>query len=369
MPIFVFVELKCLRMRLLLSLLIFMGCALSGNAQNPKALKAQARSIGKDALAMISSKRYNEARKLLYSAYALDTSTYLYSYEIGYTHVMEKDYLHAIPFYKIACKKSDATDFCYVMLGSCYFLLGKQEDAEGALMEGLARFPNSGRIYQGLGDVNQLNLVRALHFYEKGVQADPSFAQNYYWLSKIFCNSTESIWGMLYGEIFLNLEKNTSKSKEISALLYSTYRENIQFSGDTLVTLQFCKNSLTYPNEHKTEWLPLTMIYEPCLQSAVQLGDTITLASLNGIRSRFVDAYFSENYNISHPCLLFDWHKELIRLEHFESYNYWLMRHGSPAEFEAWLMVHRKKYDSFLKWLESHPLFVEKGRQFHRFGN
>lgn len=355
-------------MRYLLSILMLMATFVpSVNAQNAKALRAQARSLGKEAFSLISAQRYNDARKLLYSAYALDTVTYLYSYEIGYTHVMEKDYLHAIPFYKIASRKRDATDFCYVMLGSCYFLLGRQEDAEAVLEEGLARFPNSGRIYQSLGDVNQVNLVKALHYYEKGVKAEPTFAPNYYWLSKIFCSSTEAIWGMIYGELFLNLEKNTDRAAEISALLYGTYQEKIRFSGDTLVTIRFCENSLTYPNEHKTEWLPLTMIYEPCLQKAVHLGDSITLASLTGIRTRFVESYFAENYNISHPCLLFDWHKELMRVGHFEAYNYWLMRKGSGEEFESWLGKNRKRYDAFLKWFESHPLFVERGRQFYRF--
>lgn len=356
-------------MRLLLAaIVVFVTFPLFAGAPNPKALRSQARSMGKEALSLISAKRYEEARKLLYSAYALDTSTHLYPYEIAYTHVLEKDYPYAIPYYRIACNKADATDFCYVMLGSCYFLLGRQDEAEEALEKGLARFPNSGRIYQALGDVNQINLVRALHYYEMGVRVDPTFAPNYYWLAKIFCNSTEAIWGMVYGELFLNLEKGTSREKEVSALLFDTYRENIRFSGDTAVTVRFCNNSLTYPNEHKTEWLPLTMVYEPCLRAVVRLGDSITLASLNGIRSRFVDAYFAENYHVSHPCLLFDWHRELQRSGYFEAYNYWLMRYGSPAEFDAWAASNRKRYESFLKWLEAHPLFLDRGRQFHRYG-
>ncbi|MBO4807227.1 MAG: hypothetical protein J5554_14485 [Paludibacteraceae bacterium] len=356
-------------MRLVLNLVfLYFGLLLSANAQSLPGRKTEARNLAREALSQISSKRYGEARKLLSSACSLDTSTYLYSYEIAYTHVLEKEYAKAVPFYKMACQKADATDFCYVMLGSCYFLMGQQEESVSVLMDGVKRFPNSGRIYKGLGDVNQWNLVKSLHFYEKGVQVDPSFAPNYYWLSKIFCNSTEEMWGLIYGEIYLNMEKNTPHAEEISRLLYSTYEEGIRFSGDTLVTVNFCRNSLTYPNEHKTEWLPLTMIYEPCLRASVRLGDTITLASLHEIRSRFVDVYFAENYHVSHPCLLFDWHKDLMRLGYFDCYNYWLLRYGSPAEFDRWLEKNRRRYEEFLEWLEKHPLFVEKGRQFHRFG-
>lgn len=357
-------------MRFYISIFLLWVGIFSLSAQpSAKKLKVEARKYAKEALPYIEKHDYQKARSLLYSAFSLDTASYLYAYEIAYTHVLEKDYVHAIPFYKMACKKSDVTDYCYVMLGSTYFLLGMQEEAEMALSEGLERFPNSGRLYQAMGDVNQLNLVRALHYYEKGVMADPSYPMNYYWLSKLFCNSTEEMWGMLYGEIFLNLEENTARSKEISQLLFDTYKNCIKFHGDTLVTVQFCRNSLTYPNEHKTEWLPLTMIYEPCLEASVPLGGSITLASLHDIRSRFIDVYTKENYHISHPCLLFDWHKDLMKKGYFECYNYWLMRHGSPHEFDVWLSKKREKYEDFLKWLKAHPLYVEKGRQFHRFGN
>ncbi|MCB9018614.1 MAG: hypothetical protein WCU80_01845 [Paludibacteraceae bacterium] len=351
--------------RLILSFLL-LALPLSVFYGQSESEKRRAKKLASDAISLIRVGEHEQSRKMLEMSCKLDPKNFLYPYEIGYVYTLKNDYLKAASFFEKAVIREGATDQCFQMLGNAYFLGGKKAQAEDAYFRGLKMFPNSGRLYLGLGGVNQDDWVRALDFYEQGVKVDPAYALNYYWLAKIFCNSTEKIWGLLYGEMFMNLDKNSKQSDEISKLLYDTYRSGIIVGKDTVV-VDFCRNSLTYPNENKKEILPLSMVYEPCMARAVRLGSKMDLASLNETRGVFIRCYYQENYQISHPCILFDWHKSLMDNGYFECYNYWLLRKGDSADFAIWYAVHEERYGQFLKWLSENSLQVGPAHRFHRF--
>ncbi len=70
---------------------------------------------------------------------------------------------------------------------------------------------------------------KALTYFEKGIEVAPNYSSNYYWCARLYCNSTEEVWGMIYGEIFMNLERNSKRTAEISKLLFDTYKKEIKW--------------------------------------------------------------------------------------------------------------------------------------------
>ena len=115
---------------------------------------------------------------------------------------------------------------------------------------------------------------------------------------------------MIYGEIFMNLERNSERTSEISKLLYDTYKNQIKFTSDTSVTVSFSKqmtinvSNLSDPNNIK---LPFGIIYEPTLLMSIVDEKSIDINSLDRIRRDFVKNYYKLGHNKTHPNILFEY--------------------------------------------------------------
>lgn len=210
----------------------------------------------------------------------------------------------------------------------------------------------------------------ALYYYENGIENDPKFPSNYYWAAKIFCNSTEEVWGMIYGEIFMNLERNSKRTAEISKLLFDTYKNEIKFTSDTSYTVSFSKNetinieNLKDPKKFK---MPFgTGCYEMTMMFAV-LGDKqIDINSLDRIRTRFVENYFKGNSATNYPNVLFDFQQQVKKVGHFESYNHWILMKGDEGGFETWQSNNKDKWEAFVNWFSSNKIQIDDKHKFYR---
>lgn len=60
----------------------------------------------------------------------------------------------------------------------------------------------------------QESYSKALFYYEKGIEVQPSISTNYYRAAQIYLNITEEIWSMIYGETFMKIERNSHRTKE-----------------------------------------------------------------------------------------------------------------------------------------------------------
>jgi tetratricopeptide (TPR) repeat protein len=316
----------------------------------------------------------DESIILLEEAKKLDPDTYLYDYEIGYAYTDKKDYPKALEIYKKIIKYKDANDQCYQMLGNSYDYNNDPKSALKTYDKGLKKFPNSGRLYLEKGNVylNQKKYSEALPFYEQGIKIDPAFPSNYYRATLLLCNSDEEVWGMIYGEIFLNLEPDTKRSEEISKLLFETYKSQIKFSSDTSFTVSFSKNAninmsindLKHIDNFK---LPFgSMIYEPTLMLSIVGEKKTDLNSLDRIRTKFVANYYDKKYNLKYPNVLFDFQKKLIELGYFQSYNYWLLSSGDPDNFNLWIENNKESWDKFVGWFNSARLSISQDNKFSR---
>jgi len=321
------------------------------------------------------------AISLLEEAKKMDPGRFIYDYEIGYAHYLNEDMKSSLETFKKVIKYPDANDQCYQMLGNLYDFNGKRSKAMKTYDKGLKKFPQSGRLHLEKGNIYfaQAKYYDALNLYELGILAEPNYPSNYFRAAQIYFNSTEEIWGMFYGEIFMNLERNSERTVEMSKMLFETYNSEITFKSDTSISVSFSQRSRININissrnlknnpesllEAFTQLPYPTAVYEPTIIFSLTGEKEVNLASLHRTRKRFVERYFEKEYNIKYPNILIDYHKRLLDLGLFEPYNYWILMKGNEDEFEEWESNHEKLWKNFSEWFSQNPLFIGPNTRFN----
>ena len=301
------------------------------------------------------------------------TDTYNYPYETAYAYYLKKDNKKAIKELEKVLKYKENNDQCYTLLGNIWDMEGQPEKAIEIYNQGLEKFPNSGRLYFEKGNVLEVleKYDDALDSWEQGIGVNPSYPSNYHTASIYFCKyTTEKVWGILYGELFANIERGSKKTEEISKLLFDTYKSAITIKSETEAGVSFSKTA-QIPVSDKSEnvKIPFSMAYELTMVLAItsetkekELG----IKSFNNIRTAFIQEWFNKNRNTEYPNILFDWHKKLIDLGYFESYNYWLLMKGNENEFGEWYNQNNEKFDKFIEWFSSNPMTIDDNNKFYR---
>ncbi len=346
-------------------ILVVYGAALCG--QDNKEL-AQDKKM--KAIELMDNGQTNEAVKLLEEAMTLDPDNFEYEYEIGFAYYIKKDLNNAIAVFKKVLAYPDATDQCYQMLGNLYDIRGNSSKALKLYDEGLKRFPGSGRLYLEKGNVYwiQKKFNEALVFYEHGIETDPAYPSNYYRATLIYLGSTEKLWGMIYGEIFMNLERNSKRTEEISRLLYDSYKTQIEFTSDSSVKVSFSKNNMISLEDLKNLEnfrLPYGVgVYEPTLLLAIDGEKQMDINSLDRVRRRFITEYYNSGHDKDYPNVLFDFQKQLLDSGHLEAYNHWILLKGEEDGFIEWQNADYEKWRSFVEWFENNRLILDQESKF-----
>jgi len=326
--------------------------------------KNKAFEMAREAISLMDNGKIDESIKLLEKAQKLDPDNILFPYEIAYANYLKKDYQNVIKILEKLTKRKDVTDLVFQLLGNSYSVSGKKQKALDTYDLGLKKFPNSGKLYLEKGNIYlmQEDYNKAISFYEKGIEVEPTFPSNYYRATLLYCNSTEEVWGMIYGEIFMNLERGSRRTEEISKLLFDTYKSEIQFKDENNINVSFSKN-LVITDINK---LPFGMIYEPTLLLAVVGEKNIDINSLDKIRTNFLNLYYEQKHNKTHPNVLFDYQKQIEKAGHLEAYNYWLLMKGDEDGFDVWHSENKEKWDKFVKWFSENPLKLSSKNKFYR---
>lgn len=328
--------------------------------------KEVAWSKAKEAVKLMDNGKFEESRKILSEAQKLDSENSTYQYEIGYSYYLEEKYETAIIEFEKTEKYSAVTVQLYQLWGNAYDIIENPEKAFEIYNLGLKKFSSSGILYLEKGNVynNRVSAEKAISFYEKGIEVDPGFASNYYRAALHYLNSSEQVWGMIYGEIFINLEPTTKRTDEISKLLFDTYKKQISFKDDSTTGADFCTKMVMYtdqPNRY-----PFCMTYVSTL--LVSMGETkvIDLNSLNAIRKSFIENYFFMKRNEMHPNVLFDFLKTVLDAGHLEAYNYWLLKNGNSSEYNNWRANHLDQLTAFVDWWSKNYLVLDNEHKFYQ---
>ncbi len=347
----------------------FLGIAQQSDQELAEELTYQA-------IVKMDSGFISESIELLEKAQALDPENFIYDYEIGYAYLMDQDYKSSIKHLKKTLKFDNVNDQCYQMLGNAYDISGNPKKALKTYDQGLEIFPRSGKLYLEKGVVYALekDYDEAIKQYEKGIIAEPNYPSNYFRAAEYYLNTKDEVWGMIYGEIFMNLERDSDRTSMMSKALFDTYQSEIDITSDTSAHVSFASNNM-YINtddikggsENLLHSMTLTtkkMYYETALAFAIVDIDSLNLESLNKIRSGFVDFYFNQDYYEKFHVVLFEYQKKIKDLGYIEPYNYWILSEGDPEGFNQWAEKNIDLWNSFIDWFIENPIEITEENKF-----
>jgi tetratricopeptide (TPR) repeat protein len=314
---------------------------------------------------LMHKENYKGAIEAYSDAVDLDSSKANYQFQLGLAHYFAKNYKITISVLHSLLKKFPADERYYSLMGSCYTETRNDKKAYSVLQEGLKKYPNSGNIHSQLGKIeyDHKNFNLAINFWENGVQADPMYPSNYYYLSLAYGSTKEKMWGIIYGEIFINLETNTERTYEIMKRVYDFYQQAIFIKSPKNKFALFSDEVSRLSNEqirdtmllHKNFSISFNDISQ---RSLIVFKDKYNTQKLIEFRKRVIDLWYSKNRPLDFPIPIFDYQREIISEGYFEAYNYWLFSKGDPKAFNDWLEINKKKYDEFIKWFLKHPFEV-----------
>lgn len=304
------------------------------------------------AVQLIDEGKFDESITILKECEKIDPTEYAYPYEIALAYTYKKEYQNAIDqLEKIKNYNSVQSDY-YQLLGNAYDYAGNPEKAITTYSEGLQKFPDAGRLYLEKGVIyeSQENYLEAISSYQKGMEVEPMYSSNYYRSALLYLNSTDKLSGLIYGEIFMNLERTTKRTLKMSELLYQTYQNGIQINGEG-VKVDFCKTVINADINSKSDEikLPLCAVFDRNLILGVVLQKEINLNSLSEIRTSFITSYF-KNDSKKYPNALFEYQKTLLDNGYLDAYNHYLFQMGSKTEFDDWQAANKDQMDKFVTW-------------------
>ena len=323
----------------------------------------------REAIKLMDGGQIEESIKLLEECIKLDPENMDFPYEMGYANYIAKDYKKTIALLTPLADRKDPNDRVFQLLGNSFDNIGESKKAIEVYEAGLKKIPRSGKLYLELGTLHAMakEYDKAIRYYESGVNVEPEFPSNYYHLARMFLGSDEEVWGMIYGEIFMNLERNSARTAEISKLLYDTYKSEIKFSSDTTFSVSFSKSFVVDARSIKKIEIPFGMgVYEPLLITSTLGEKNIDITSLDRIRTTFVKNYFDTKKDKKYPNLLFDYQQALLKEGHLQAYNHWILMKGDEEGFNAWYEANREKWDKFVAWFNPNVMTVNNKNKFLR---
>ena len=254
--------------------------------------------------------------------------------ELAFTYYLQRDYKKALEAAKPLPERADADVQCFQILGLVYKAIEERKECERLYKNGLKKFPNSGVLYNEYGEMLWTKQdYSAIKYWEKGIEVDPNYSGNYYNAAKHYYLSFDKVWGLIYGEMFLNLESYSKRTAEIKDLLLEGYKK--LFSESNLQNKQDVKNAFA------------AAYLNTMSKNAAQVSSGITPESLTIIRTRFIlDWYEKEATNF--PFRLFDYQRQLLKEGLFDAYNQWIFgaSQNLPA-FQNWTTTHATSYNQF----------------------
>jgi len=333
----------------LVLLLLFLSVNFQAQKKTLKCEKAY------DAVKLIDKEKYNEAIGILRECEQIDPKDYTYPYEIALAYTYNKDYQNAITeLQKIKNYDNIKADY-YQLLGNNFDYLNKPELALATYDEGLKKFPNAGRLYLEKGVMYEFDKpIEAIKIYEKGIEAEPMYPSNYYRAAKVYLKTNDRLSGLMYGEIFMNLERNTKRTKEMSELLYDGYKNSMIFNSKNEPKTDFCPSVIDIDIYKKNNTLPLCSNFALSFLLAMTNYDKFDYNNFMQMRKDFLKEYLKISLKVkNNPNILINYFKTMDENKVFNAYNHYLFQIANKKDFEEWLTKNKDEYDLFENWYTS----------------
>ncbi|WP_299215865.1 hypothetical protein [uncultured Aquimarina sp.] len=354
------------------SLFLFaIACILYNSIIIAQTDKDKAQELLKEGIQLMDNGAIDESIEILKKGTKLYPDRIDFPYEIAYANYLKKEYKKAIKILEKLTDHKDVSDYIYQLLGNSYDYIKKPEKALETYQKGMKKFPKSGKFYLESGVIEALrkNYNEAIVFWEQGIKVEPNYPSNYYQLSKLFSNTDEKLWTLLYGEIFMNLEAGSKRTSEISKLLYDTYQESYEVLTDSSGQFNITKKGFEIIITDKKDMkdlkkgiLPFAGTYASAYAFAgINFHSGIDIKSIYNARKSFLDFWFEQKkFHKQYPNKILSFQKEIQKEEIFEAYTYWLISEGNPEEFEKWYKESPEKFEKFATWFKSTSIDIKE---------
>jgi Tfp pilus assembly protein PilF len=294
---------------------------------------------------------YTNAIMLLNRAVAANPNDLDIQKDLAYAYYLKRDFVKGIEIAKPIVQRKDADVQSYQILGMMYKAIEGKKDLEKMYKDALKRFPNSGALLNEYGEVlwTKEKFTEAVKQWEKGILSEPSFPGNYYNAAKFYYFSADKVWGILYGEIFINLESYTERTAEIQTQLLDGYKK--LFTDQDIMK-----------NQQKTSDFA-TAVLENMRRNASQVSGGISVESLNRLRKAFISDWFQKDAP-RFPYRLFDYQQQLIKAGMFDAYNQWVFSGSQSNQYKQWAASHTEEANAFTNFQKNRVFKLPKGQYY-----
>jgi len=325
---------------------ITISSAVIAQQEDPKILHQTARTFMMQA-------DWDNAILVLNRILQLDKNNLDYQKDLIQCFYYKRDFEKAVEGIKGIMNREDADVMSFQLAGNVYKALEDPKECEKIYKQGLKKFPKSGPLYSEYGELLWAKKdFSAIDLWEKGIEIDPSFGGNYYNASLFYFYTKEKVWGLLYGEIFVNMESLSQRGAAMKEILFKGYKEKLFANADLMKGEE----------KNKSEFAKAFLETMNKQSSLVSKG--VTSSSLSMVRTRFILDWY-ENYAAKFPFRLFDFLQQMLREGMFEAYNQWLFGtvENLPA-YENWTKTHPKEFKDFETFQKSRVFKVPAGQYY-----
>ncbi len=329
-------------------------------------------SLVDSAIIQMDKGKLENSKELLETVISKDPNHYAANYELAYLYTQIKQYDKSITILKKIESSNEVSDRYYQLLGTIYDFKNMEDVAIEKYKEGLTKFPNSGRLHVELGMMyhKSNDIMKALETYEKGILVDPMFPSNYFYAGLVLLGSSEPVWGLMYGEIFMNLEPYTERSKTMSKYLFETIKSHVSLTDTAFVANFTEQKSLQFNQSSMSLEMSFPLLYQMCFNAAgrkaVEEGlDTLELYTLGKIHDYQVEQGL-KYYNEISSNPLYNYLLEVRKAGFMEDYCMLLFKGGAPLDYLGWISMNKEHYLAFMKWREENKLQISLNNCFSR---
>lgn len=269
------------------------------------------------------------------------------------SYYYKRDYTKAVEGVKTLIDRDDADVVTFQIAGNVYKALEQPKECEKVYKKGLKKFPKSGPLYSEYGELLWATKdYSAITQWEKGIEVDPGYSGNYYNAALYYFYTKDKVWGLLYGEIFVNMESLSERGAAMKEMLLNGYKEKLFGDADLM------KGQEKNKNDFATAFLQ-TMSKQSSLANKGLSSEVLTM-----IRTRFILDWY-QTYAAKFPFRLFDYQQQLIREGMFDAYNKWLFGPiENLAAYDNWTKTHEEEYTAFNTFQKSRIFRMPLGQYY-----
>jgi tetratricopeptide (TPR) repeat protein len=325
--------------------------SIGASAQNIQWPNPEVEQLYNRARQLHSQGNMGQAISLYQQAITIAPEVMVLYRELGKAYYLAGGYEEAQKTLIPIIKSGDADEQCYQALAASYSAQNEFKKAKRTLDEGIQRYRHSGLLYHQLGKLHEddKNDKEALRSWLLGIEAAPDYHVNYYEAARIYMQTDKFIWTIIYGEIFINLEKETPRSADTRKMVLQAYRRLYGQPTDEIPKYGSSKKQLPGSSFEDA-------VYTTYMRLAPVVSDGVTTENLTMLRTRFMMDWTLQYAN-KYPYTLYIRQDNMIRNGYFDIYNQWLFgKAENTTQFQAWNNFHTGAITELEEWLNQHPL-------------